>query len=98
MTAQKTWVIYDDDKIRIDQDRWNFIIRKKPLLQTMSKNRFKYATYLTQPCNVLWEVCDCRKMYKKIDASEIQKAVHSHSRVNKLGRYEPLPGDRYSSD
>lgn len=53
---------YEDDKCLVERDRWNFIVVPKPIDKF---NRLRYATYICQPRNLLWELCDCRKFFKR---------------------------------
>lgn len=63
-------IAYEDSKLLITRDRFNWIIREKPI---NPKNPYKKATYINDIDNVLWEVCECRKLYK--EGSDIPQAI-----------------------
>ena len=55
-------LFYEDDKCIITRDKWNYIVRPKPLPNN-TKDLYKQATYITDPNNLLWELCDCREFF-----------------------------------
>lgn len=59
----KTTVFYEDEKCVVERDKWNFIVIPKPLLPP--KRRMEQATYINNPKNLLWELCDCRHFFKR---------------------------------
>lgn len=52
-------LVFENDKLIIVRDKWHWIIRKKPIDK---QHPYKEATYLTDGNNLLWEICDCRKL------------------------------------
>ena len=57
-------IFYEDDKCLITKDRWNYIVREKPI---DPQNPYRKATYITDGRNLAWELLDCRKTYSDKD-------------------------------
>lgn len=52
-------IIYEDKKLIIGKDKYQYIITEKDT---------KYVpnpSYIVEKHNVLWEICECRRCYKK---------------------------------
>lgn len=78
MTRYYEDLVWEDDKLMITQDKRQFIIREKPIDDT---HPYRKATYILSinPHKVLWEVCDCRKVYSRSskEAQNIERKVLS---------------------
>ena len=73
MGKTKSEVFYETKKFLIETDRYNFIIRKKPIVNKsvlidgvmVKMGLFHGASYITDKNNLLWELCDCRKFFTR---------------------------------
>lgn len=59
MGHPKESLVFENNKVLITRDKWNWIVREKPIDK---KNPYKKATYINDGNNLFWEVCDCRKL------------------------------------
>lgn len=57
-------VFYEDTKCLVTQDKYQYIVRSKPLPQ--GKHAYNKATYIQNGQKyLLWELCDCRHFFSK---------------------------------
>ena len=63
---------YEDNRCLITRDKYNFIVRTKPI---DPEHPYRDATYITDGQKYLiWELCKCRKLYQET-SSEVQSIL-----------------------
>ena len=62
MKHSKETLFYEDNKCIVTQDKWNYIVREKPINK---QHPYRNATYINDKNNLLWELCDCRHFFTK---------------------------------
>ena len=74
-------VFYEDDKCIVTKDKWQYIVRPKPLPVSRG-NQYRNATYIHDPNNLLWELCDCRHFFSR--SSKQAKVISMHLKGNQM--------------
>ena len=67
-TSKVIELFYEDDKCIIETDEYNYIITNKKIKIGKIKRK---KTYINDKDNLLWELCNCRKFFKR-DSPEVK--------------------------